>query len=385
MKKIIIILLLILLTGCYNYKELNKIAIVSSVAIDKDSDDNKYLVSVQVMNAKEDEESNSSQVVVYETKGNTINEAFRNMTLKSPRTIYGGHLSKLVISEEIAKEGIINVIDAFQRLTEIRNEFTITVSKGIKASEVIKVMTSTESVPAEYVKTSLEVADVSSALTYSTKLDEFVSYYLKKGIDPVIAVLQVDNYEKKGTTTSNTETTDPITKIVLDNIAITDDGKFEKYLSKDETIGYNFIRNQVQEMVVPIKCDNEYYAAITILKSNTKSNVTKHNNKYEIKFNINSNGVIGEYNCSDDLTEEKTINNLEKKVENKIKKYINKALETQKNSKSKFLGLQRTIYLEYPDYKDEDFDIKLDINFELSRKGELRNSSKGAKNNEYKD
>ncbi len=380
MKKFIIILLIILLTGCYNYKELNKIAIVSSIAIDKK--DNEYLVSAQVMNAKEDEESESSQVVVYEAKGKSINEALRNMTMKSPRTIYGGHLSKLVISEEIAKEGVINVIDVFQRLTEIRNEFTITVSKNIKAADVIKIMTSTESVPAEYVKTSLETADVYSALTYSTKLDEFVSLYLKKGIDPVIAVLQVDDYKKKGTTTDNTQTTDPITKIVLDNIAITDEGKFEKYLSKDETIGYNFIKNQVQEMIVPIKCDDNYYASISILKSKTKPKVIKINNKYQIKFDIKANGVLSEYNCSKELTDKDVINELEKKTKNKIKYYINKALNAQKNSKSEFLGLKRTIYLDYPNYKDEEFDVKLNINFQLSRKGELRNSSKGAKSNE---
>lgn len=380
MKKFIIILLIILLTGCYNYKELNKIAIVSSIAIDKK--DNEYLVSAQVMNAKEDEESESSQVVVYEAKGKSINEALRNMTMKSPRTIYGGHLSKLVISEEIAKEGVINVIDVFQRLTEIRNEFTITVSRNIKAADVIKIMTSTESVPAEYVKTSLETADVYSALTYSTKLDEFVSLYLKKGIDPVIAVLQVDDYKKKGTTTDNTQTTDPITKIVLDNIAITDEGKFEKYLSKDETIGYNFIKNQVQEMIVPIKCDDNYYASISILKSKTKPKVIKINNKYQIKFDIKANGVLSEYNCSKELTDKDVIDDLEKKTKNKIKYYINEALNAQKNSKSEFLGLKRTIYLDYPNYKDEEFDVKLNINFQLSRKGELRNSSKGAKKNE---
>lgn len=382
MKKIIIILIIILsFTGCYNYKELNKIAIVSSIAIDKKDD--KYLVSAQVMNAKQDKESESSQVVVYEAKGETINGALRNMTMKAPRTIYGGHLSKLVISEEIAKEGIANIIDGFQRLTEIRNEFTITIARNIEASKVIKIMTSTESVPAEYVKTSLETADISSALTYSTKLDEFASLYLKKGIDPVIAVIEVDNYEKKGTTLDNTDTTDPITKIVLGNIAVTNNGKFEKYLTKDETIGYNFIRNQVEEIVIPVKCDDKYYASITVLKNKTKYKVAKVNNKYQIKYFINSNGVIGEYDCSDELIKEKVINNLEKKAEKKIKYYINKALEAQKNSKSKFLGFERNIYLNYPKYKDEEYEIKLNVNLELSRKGELRNSSKGAKKNEY--
>ena len=57
----------------------------------------------------------------------------RKITQKSPKIIIRWTLNKLVISEEVAKEGIINVIDIFQRLTEIKDEFTITVSRNIEA------------------------------------------------------------------------------------------------------------------------------------------------------------------------------------------------------------------------------------------------------------
>ena len=132
MKKIIITFLIFLLCGCYNYKELNKIAIVSSIGIDKKKDN--YIVSAQIMNAKNDEKSDSSNIIVYSEKGKSIDDALRKITQKSPKLLYGGHLNKLVISEEVAKDGIINVIDIFQRLTEIKDEFTITVSRNIGAS-----------------------------------------------------------------------------------------------------------------------------------------------------------------------------------------------------------------------------------------------------------
>lgn len=378
MKKIFIIFIVLILSGCYNYKELNEIAIVSSVSIDKKDD--KYLVNAQVMNAKPSQESESSQVIVYNSTGNTINEALRNMIMKSSRKLYGGHLSKLVISEEVAKEGIINVIDMFQRLTEVRNEFTITVAKDIDASDVIKVMTIPETVPAEYVKTSIQSADITSALTYSTKLDEFISYYLKKDIDPVVSVIEVKNYEKEGTTTDNTTTTTPTSQLILGNVAITNEGKLEDYLTKNETIGYNYIRDQIQEVIIPVKCDDQYYASASVLKNETKTDVKKIDNKYQITFNVRSKAVITEYNCSDDLTKESTIRELEKKAEKKIKKYMMDAINKQKETKGKFLGLERTIYLDYPEYNNEEYDIKLNIELELNRKGETRNSSKGAKN-----
>lgn len=377
MKKFLIIIMIFLLSGCYNYNELNKLAIVSSVAIDKK--DNEYLVSAQVMNVKNDEESNSSNVIVYTESGKTIEEALRKMTTKSSRKLYGGHMSKLVVSQEIAEDGIIDIIDMFQRLAEIKDEFTITVAKDIEASKVIKIATSPEMVPADYVKSAINSADVEAALTHSSKLDEFISYYLKDGIDPVISVIEVKNYEKEGKTTDNTNSTDADTKIIIDNVAITKNGKLEKFLSEDETIGYNFVRNQVKQMIVPIKCDNDNYASIFILDSKTKNKVEKLDNTYQININIDAKATITEYNCSNDLTKEEVIKSLQKKTEKKIKNYINKAIDVQENSKSEFLGFKRTIYLDYPQYNNEDFDIKINVNVNLSRKGELRNSSKGAK------
>ena len=382
MKKILSLLLILLLCGCYNYKELNKIAIVSSIAIDKK--DNKYLVSAQIMNAKSENNTESSKIIVYSEKGKTINEALRNMTKKSPRMLYGGHIGKLVISEEIAKEGIINVIDIFQRLTEIKDEFTITIAKGIDASKVIKIMTNPDDVTAEYVKYTIENADIESALTYSSKLDEFVSFYLRDDIDPVISVIEVKNYNENSNTLKNTNTSSPETKIILDNIAITYNGKLEDFLNENETIGYNFIRNKINQMIIPIKCDNNFYSSISVSKSKTKTSVKKKKKKYSIIFDINTTGVITEYNCKCDLTNEKTINELQNLTERKIKKYINSVLKKQENTKSKFLGLKRIIYLDYPDYKKDDFDIKTNVHVNLSRKGEIRNSSKGAKY-EYKN
>ena len=387
MKKFVLIIItlfiLLISSGYYNYKEINDMAIVSSIGIDKDNKNDKYIVSAQIMNSKESEDSEDSQITVYTKEGDTVHEALRNITLKSPRKLYGNHLSKIVLSEEVAKEGIDNILDIFNRITEVRNEFIITIVKEDKASDVLKVLTTTESIPAEYVKLSLKIADKTSGLTYATKLDEFISLYLKKGIDPVVPVLKIDKKEKKGTTINNITTTNPISKIVIEDLAVTNKGKLETYLKNEEVIGYNFLRNQIQKMIIPVKCDDENnYASILILKNKTKSNAAKKDNKYIINFNINSEAIITEYNCKKDLTDEKVIKRLEKDTEKKIKRYIKKSLNKQKETKGKFLGLERIIYLDYPKYKNEDYSVKYNAKVNLVRKGEIRNSVKGENNYE---
>ena len=387
MKKFVLIIItlfiLLISSGCYNYKEINDMAIVSSIGIDKDNKNDKYIVSAQIMNSKESEDSEDSQITVYTKEGDTVHEALRNITLKSPRKLYGNHLSKIVLSEDVAKEGIDNILDTFNRVTEVRNEFIITIVKEDKASDVLKVLTTTESIPAEYVKLSLKIADKTSGLTYATKLDEFISLYLKKGIDPVVPVLKIDKKEKKGTTINNITTTNPISKIVIEDLAVTNKGKLETYLKNEEVIGYNFLRNQIQKIIIPVKCDDENnYASISILKNKTKSNAAKKDNKYIINFNINSEAIITEYNCKKDLTDEKVIKELEKDTEKKIKRYIKKSLNKQKETKGKFLGLERIIYLDYPKYKNEDYSVKYNVKVNLVRKGEIRNSIKGENNYE---
>ena len=265
----------------------------------------------------------------------------------------------------------------FQRLPEIKDEFTITISKGIEANKVIKIMTSSGSIPADYVKETIESADIDSALTYSSKLDEFVSLYLKEYIDPVISVIEVKNYDEESMNMENIKSTDPKTKIVLNNIATTKDGKLDIFLDEEETIGYNFIRDNINQMIIPIKCDNGY-ASISVIKSKTKKNINKD---YKINTSINVDGVINEYNCNNKINEE-TIKELENGTNKKIKNYINKVMNVKTDSE--FLGFKRDIYLKYPKYKNEKYKVDINVKTNLSRKGEINNSSKGDKNG-YKD
>lgn len=374
MKKIIIVFLCFLLSGCYDYVELNKLAIVSSIGIDKKND--LYEVSVQVMNAKEDENSNGSQVTVYSEKANTIVYALRKIALKSPRKLNGSHVSKLVLSKEVANENIINVLDEFERLGQAREEIDLVIVDNASAKKVLTVLTETQNIPAEYVKNTIESGFNYTSLTTPIKADEFVSNYLKKYSDSVIPVIKIINYDKDGTTLNNIETSDPITKInVIDKLAITKDGKVVDYISGKEVLGYNFINNNIKNSMIELKCDNNNYFSV-LIKSKTKYKSIKEKNKYKLSFNINVKGDIAEYNCNKELNDDNE--KLEEKLKKEIKKYINKVMKYK--DKSDFLGLKRKVYLDNSNYNDEKIIIKTNINIDINKKGQLNNSLKGEKN-----
>ena len=115
MKKIKILCLLFIscfMTGCWNYNELNDLAITTGIAIDLKEE--KYVVSYMIANAKKSEgESKSGETssVVYSGEGSSISAAYTDLNSKISKIPYISHLEVLIISEDAAKKGVMNIID----------------------------------------------------------------------------------------------------------------------------------------------------------------------------------------------------------------------------------------------------------------------------------
>ena len=343
MKKIIILLIL-LLTGCSDYKELNNLAIVNTIGIDKK--DNEYKLCIEVLNT---EKENGKSKIYYST-GKSINEAINKVNNKSPKKIYGGHLDKIIVSKDVLEDKDIDIIDSFFRLTEVKDEFDFFISKESNSCDIVKALINMKD-SSNLQKNSKENRSTSSY----TNIDIFISNYLKQGIDPVISVLSLNN-----------------NKVSVDNIAIYD-GKV-KYLDLEESLGYNFIRNEIDKISIPIK-HNDKYSTIKINKSTTKNKVIKKNNKYTVEININIEAYLTEYNFDLDLNKNKSIKKIEKITKKEIDKYLDKAISIDSN----YLGFKRMIYEKYPKEKDFNYKIKKNIKVNLRRKGEIKNYIKEKK------
>ena len=63
MKKIILLLIILLLSGCSDYKELNNLAIANTIGIDKK--DNEYKLCIEVLNT--DKENGKNKIYYSKT------------------------------------------------------------------------------------------------------------------------------------------------------------------------------------------------------------------------------------------------------------------------------------------------------------------------------
>lgn len=89
--------------------------------------------------------------------GHSVDDAFMNLQQQISSRIFFGHLRVIVLSEEIAKRGIANVNDFFRRNPEVRRMAWMMVSKG-NASKLIVASPKLERVPALYLMSTLDNA-----------------------------------------------------------------------------------------------------------------------------------------------------------------------------------------------------------------------------------
>lgn len=132
MKKIIILFILILsLTGCKDYVEINDLAILTGIVIDYK--DNMYEVTAQLIVNDKD-----SNIEVFKTKSNSINEAIAELSKLSNKEIFISHLKVLIVTDTVIKENI-DFKDYFLRSSKSKMNFYVYVINNEISEKVLNV------------------------------------------------------------------------------------------------------------------------------------------------------------------------------------------------------------------------------------------------------
>jgi len=370
MKKILIIILLLFgACGCWNYKELDDYSIITGVAIDKKDD--KYEVSVLISNASKSSgdspDSSSSQSVVYSGKGDSIFKALKDISLISPKELYLDHFSILVISEDIAREGIYNIVDFFLRYPNARKDFSVGIAKDCKAKDTLKIVTPLTDFPSQSISDNLEFSSKLQGAISNLNYNELIYNLIAPGMEVSMNSIKVIGDEKEGSSKENTESSEPKTYLKLGNLAIFKDDKFVKWTTEKESFGINIINNKVTEMYIKIDIDGGY-VVVSPVNFETEVKIKIKNDKPTISINSSGNAKVMEVNGHIDLEDDSVIDEITKKSNKEIKSYINKAIKLAKDNETDIFGFGLKLYKSNPDYFDKvkdtwNEDLKnLDIN-----------------------
>lgn len=347
---IIILLSILFLTGCWNRRELNELALAVAMSIDKV--DGEYEVTIQVVDpgevASKKGTSGRSPVTTYTEKGAHLFEAVRRITTISPRRMYFSHLQMFVLSEGVAKEGIKNTLDFLTRDAEFRKDFYIVVTKDIQAKEILQNLTSLEKIPANKLHSSLEASEKSWAPTVAVQMDELISSLTSDGKDPVLTGITIVGNVEKGKSNQNVEKINPYSRLKYTSIAVFKMDKMVGWLNEKESKGYNYIAENVENTVGSTPCPDKGELVIEIFKSKSKVKGKVVNGKPEIDIKTTIQANIAEVACHLDLTKPESLAKIEKKSAKVNEEIIKASIDKAKELQADIFGFGEVIHRSNP-------------------------------------
>lgn len=384
MKKIVLILMLFSLTGCWNYRELNQLAIATGFAVDLI--DNEYEVTILISNSQKkgsNESEDSASAAVYRGKGKTIFEAIKDCSLSISKQIYVSHIEVLILSEEVAKTKTSEVVDFLFRYPQTRNEFLMVIAQDCKAGDVFDVTTPLETFPSQNISKNLEMTDKLQGYTYTVTFNEFVKQIIEEGKNPVLPTISIVGDIIEGNKDENIEQIEPNTYLKLGMLGAFNGFNLINISNKDQSKGINLINDKITTTLITTEY-NDGYIVVELNESKTKKSVEIIDNKPKIKIEIKSSGSITEITSDAKVDKEEVIEEIKKNSEEEIKRLVLEGVNYSKEIKSDIFDFGNLIYKK--DYKlwDEIKDkwdeellgetiVEIQVKLDLKTKGSIDN------------
>lgn len=354
------------LSGCWDRRELNSLALVMGVGIDVAEKDKEnvtlttQIIKTEAMPTPAGEGGGGDEKQYWNVKrdGANIFSIIRGFTHEVSRKLYFSHNQIIVFGDELLKEDGEKYIDFFIRDHETRLSVLVFAAEG-KASDVLDVEPEITKIPAFDIS-SLAKMQTSTSQTVSIKLIDYVNTLASETKQAVLPILKI--------------TESDIGDIVeISGTAIFKDNKKVGELSEIETRGLKWVVNKIDGGVLSVET-NGGEIIIEIKSSETKMKPKiGHDGKIKIELKIALEGTIGCAQENVDLESLEEIKKLEHDTEEFIKDEIQKTFSVTKEYGSDIYGfgelIEKKKRKEWPKYKDDwekHFkEIEIDTNVEV--------------------
>ena len=351
MKKLLLLLIIpLFLTGCYDYQELNNRAIIAGVAIDYEED--AFHINLEILNNKKssNQEEESSKTYYVKGSGPTLDKAFQDCHSRLSKEPYYSHLKILILGEEVAKEKLSEVLDYMIRDAAIRNIFLPVLAKGSKASEILETTTTENPIVSTSIQSMIENNKTNDSISILKDFEEFTSEIIDPYRDGYINTISKDE-----------------DTLLLSGIAAFHEYEFSFFLDTEEAITFNTLNNDSTNYYINIPCENKKEKYITIkLYQNDGTSFEFQENNITVQSKLNAS--IVEDSCHYDFRKPDTYNKLANLAKPLIEEEYQNVINKLKEEKTDILGISDQYYKKYRTPLDSwytwnfAYDIEVNIN-----------------------
>ncbi|MCY6355744.1 Ger(x)C family spore germination protein [Clostridium sp. ZS2-4] len=326
----------ILMTGCFSYKDINKILFVTAVLVDIDND-NKPIVYCEAFKAKGGDEKGEGDRIIFKGKGKTCFEAVREISLGSSFKLNYTQNKVLIFGSRAAEYGLDNFMDFFDRDQEMLIRPFIGVYDG-ECEMLLQADLDEEKYLGVYVMELINNVGASSR-AIQLSLNQYLNQRLvgdKTSIAPLIK-LQSGGMGNK---------------VEIDGGAILKEDKMVGIISKQEGQGFNFLMNSVKSGTLEPKNPEaeDKFVTLEILKSKTKTEIKYEEDKIKLIKNIKVKASVGEVQ-EKLVINDNTLKVLEMTSEENIKKACRIIFNQYKDDGIDIFDIEEELHRKYPKVK----------------------------------
>ena len=305
---IILILICVLLAGCWNYSEIEQLAIIAGVAIDKNPDGSIH-ITIEIADIASDGKV-SYKPVILEVDGQTVVEAMKKGVILEGKRLYWSHAKVIILSQEIAKEDISKYLDYIYRDEETRVDVWMLVSKEKTAGEILKSKGQLKPIVSfqidDIMRTQKEVSRFPRV-----EIFEFFDRTFYTNVSPILPAVKLST-QKSGATTD------------IEGTAIFRDRKLVGFLDARDTKLALWLRDEIEGGLIPIRnvAGTSEDVVLEIIKSKSKITPVLEDGHFVIKVDIEMRVNIGEITGTVDFIGKEGRGQLKEYAEKEIKKAI---------------------------------------------------------------
>ncbi|AFH61505.1 Ger(x)C family spore germination protein [Paenibacillus caseinilyticus] len=347
---VLVLALLPLIAGCWNSRELRDLAIVVGMGIDKAAGGEGYRLSFQIMNpgssslgAKGGGGGDANTISVYWAEDKSLFGALRKASQKVPRQLFFAHIQLLVIGEPLAKEGLRELFDFYERSHELRLNTPVLVSRGVDAKAVLNLAMPLE--PSSALGNAKRIRNTSRVWAHNAEMEVTdIIKSLNRSGSMVISGIKIAGDRRKGGTKANLEKVELPAHAEIQGMALFREGKWAGWVEGAEARGLIRVLDKVKGTIVTLPCGKkEDGISLEVIQSKTKVTYRIENGSPAFQIQVKEEGNLNEIRCAIDPSQRSEVVKLQKEWADAAKREIKKAVQGAQSRRSDYLGFDRIV------------------------------------------
>ncbi|MHB1421205.1 MAG: Ger(x)C family spore germination protein, partial [Bacillota bacterium] len=360
---LLLVLLAMVISGCWDLRELETDAMIVGIGIDKGPGDELTLSVEQAMPTSVGGGGASAggggggmimtSRLVHRARGKILTEARDRLETVLVRQLFFGYTGVIVVGEEAAREDMDRIIAFIYRSPLIRRSAFILITPG-KASDVLATLHPHESTASEIIRNLLTETD-QTGVAFPVRVGELFEILAIPGIEPVATRVTVSaeqttpsspgeaDHTDKGMQNEASDLPSKTGQHKIEGMAVFKGDRLVGWLDKDESRGWGWILGRIKhghsDVLTPRSARGRFSPVTFRLEGGkTSTKISFKDGQPVALLTIKAKGDVLEWVNSQNLVDPGVIRSLEADYAAKIKSQAEAAVRKAQEFNSDIFG-----------------------------------------------